>query len=51
MVVIEKYDTKTLLPPEMTADEAENFLDNLSSEIVAAMNSFVREDDARYEII
>ena len=35
---------KTLLPPEMTADEAENFLDNLSTEIIASMNDYVGEN-------
>jgi hypothetical protein len=34
---------KTLLPPEMTADEVENFLDNLSTDIVNAMNIIVGE--------
>ena len=42
----EVREQKTLLPPEMTADEVENFMDNLSSEIVAAMNSFAGEDDS-----
>jgi hypothetical protein len=35
---------KTLLPPEMTADEVENFLDNLSTDIVGAMNMIAGEN-------
>jgi len=35
---------KTLLPPEMTTDEVENFLDNLSTDIVKAMNIIVGEN-------
>ena len=31
----------------MTADEAENFLDNLSTEMVAAMTSFVGDDNKK----
>ena len=46
----EVRNTKTLLPPEITADEAENFLDNLSSDMIAAMNRFVREDDAEMKL-
>ncbi len=37
-------EQKTLLPPEMTADEVENFLDNLSTDIVKAMNIIAGED-------
>lgn len=40
-------ETPTLLPPDMTADEAENFLDNLSTEMVAAMTSFVGDDNKK----
>ncbi len=46
----EVRNTKTLLPPEITADEAENFLDNLSSDMIAAMNRFVREDDSEMKL-
>ena len=46
----EVRNTKTLLPPEITADEAENFLDNLSSDMIAAMNRFVREDDVEMKL-
>jgi hypothetical protein len=40
----EVREQKTLLPPEMTADEVENFLDNLSTDIVNAMNIIVGEN-------
>ena len=40
----EVREQKTLLPPEMTADEVENFLDNLSTDIVKAMNIVVGEN-------
>jgi hypothetical protein len=46
----EVRNTKTLLPPEITADEAENFLDNLSRDMIAAMNRFVREDDVEMKL-
>jgi len=46
----EVRNTKTLLPPEITADEAENFLDNFSSDIIAEMNRFVREEDAEMKL-
>jgi len=35
---------KTLLPPEMTPDEVENFLDNLSTDIVKAMHMIAGEN-------
>ena len=50
MEIREVRNTKTLLPPEITADEAENFLDNLSADMIAAMNEFVREDDAEMKL-
>ena len=46
----EVRNTKTLLPPDISADEAENFLDNLSADMIAAMNSFVGEDDAEMKL-
>jgi len=38
-------DTRTLLPPDMTADEVENFLDNLNRNMVDAMLGFVGDND------
>ena len=38
-------DVRTLLPPDMTADEVENFLDNLNKNMVDAMLGFVGNTD------
>ena len=38
-------DVRTLLPPDMTADEVENFLDNLNKNMVDKMLGFVGNND------